>query len=271
MQPMLLDPISLLCGRMVIPPTARAGINWFASRLPGVIVGCLLELFPKHRQLSHRLDRSAKLLAMEPWTRVDPTPSPLDGPLIGIRLWTVIRPNLGLGKPQPRMKGTNATYAWEPGPQEAVCNHYAPPVFLPRMYNTKLSGPQSRTRDVQYRHFHGEEVPVNKCVCGFHAFYNYTNLCEFFSGSLSGIKNASVIGLVRGWGKIHLHPNGWRSRWGEPVALFHGFYQGANDDILPKLAEIYKVPLLSHNAYPYIMGEFGSIVPDEMKPNATKP
>ena len=176
------------------------------------------------------------------------------GPIVGIRVWLVNRN--GLLPLKLGLKGTNSTYIWDPGVNEARCNTYSPatPVWL-----TKTSKPQ---------HAKDKRVPGEACICGFHAFYSLTDLLRYFEQlHMKYILQAGVIGIVRGWGHTRLHPDGWRTQFAEPIALFHGLHESDGEGYLKQLAEIYSLPLLGPGAYPHIMSEFGIIVPEDLRPD----
>lgn len=201
----------------------------------------------------------------------------IDGPLIGIRVWnvnlTTTQTTLHSSGPAPGLQATNACYVWLPGVNEAKCNTYSPLWF--RAFMGSPYSPYGIRRDHMKQH--SPPVPGPGCVCGFHAFYDLDGLQKFFADTLMRSLLASgIVGLVRGWGDVRLHPNGWRSHFAEPMALFQGLNDSKlpkmrNAHLVPEIARTYNVPVLPSSSYPYILEEFGTIVPPTMRPTHEKP
>lgn len=84
----------------------------------------------------------------------------------------------------------------------------------------------------QCRNGHDHRPPAKECGCGLYAYYGVGRFAT--NGSYG-----SVIGLVRGWGKVSVAQDGWRAQYAEIVAIAEG---GPHAD---GIAAAYGVPTMS--------------------------
>lgn len=121
---------------------------------------------------------------------------------------------------------------WDPGINEAKC---------------------IKTRLWQPWHHRGA-APVAGCTCGLYAHHE-----------TAGIDSSGVWGVVKGWGRVQVHQDGWRSQYAELIAIFNRNHE---DTLLQKVAARYNVPILppSFQDGKLLESEFGSFVPKEIRP-----
>lgn len=103
---------------------------------------------------------------------------------------------------------------------------------------------------------HSGPSPVDGCSCGIYAHHE-----DQLSASSSG-----VWGVIRGWGSVRVHPDGWRSEKAELLGIF-----SSNQDqaLLEKVSVRYDVPILPPSFFKQEMieMEFGQFVPEEIRPD----
>lgn len=166
----------------------------------------------------------------------------MDGPVIGVRRWSsrlahgIHLTGIGPHKHLP-------IAVWRPGANQAVC-------ATPATHETEVG---SR-----------EPVPASGCGCGLYAWHEYTDGIGRFADEPTALK--SPVGIVRGWGRMQLHPDGWRSEFAEILALVEN-----GDSRMRNIAERYQVPLLPARSMPEIAIEFGDVVPHWMRPAVINP
>lgn len=175
----------------------------------------------------------------------------INEPIVGVRLWLPIYSHglLEAGLPLPGLRSTAAHYPWVPGKNVAKC-----------------PARNSSIRFPTHVHPDGAAIPAQKCICGLHAFYSPDHLQGFFTGSFLV---RGVMGVVRGWGNVRLHPDGWRSEYAEIMALLshpNNEHNSALAYLLPQIAENYGVPIVNYSLA--ILEEFGTIVPRDLRPHA---
>lgn len=147
-------------------------------------------------------------------------------------------------RPNPKKFGLYSTVAeevWSPGVNEAVCK---PPFFY-----VSRSSPCTIS-------------PNPYCDCGLHAHHSLDLLVESFPHPFTHMR---VYGVVRGWGAVRVHPNGWRAQFAEPLALI---IRDGTSEHVRDLATLYSLPTLPFNAFPEVLTEFGRPVPEELWPEA---
>lgn len=180
----------------------------------------------------------------------------IEEPVIGIRFWRYLRvvdcpANTPMcdrwtwslykeNRLYSTMQGAPWERVWEPGVQTAKCLAMS-----------------------------GHKVPEQRCHCGLHAFYTLDDakhgavaLGLYRHNSPLWMVPSVVMGIVRGWGSVRIHPNGWRSERAEILALF----QHSEGRDIRHLAKIYEVPLLPMGDVDTMLLEYGNPVPDHLKP-----
>jgi hypothetical protein len=128
------------------------------------------------------------------------------------------------------LSGIYIDHIWTPGVNEAEC-----------MKSMRLHRRQ--------------DTPANYCECGLYAFHDW-RVQQFHGTRFPGY----VGGIIRGWGNLRVHHHGWRSQYAEILALFD------LGKTAKRSAEHYGVPLVPPRAMDTIIGEFGQLVPVELRP-----
>lgn len=160
-----------------------------------------------------------------------------DGPVIGVRCWSsqlvggIYLRGIGPCRARPFA-------VWRPGANKAVCG-------TPAAHETYAGM--------------NELPPAPLCGCGLYAYHDYADDIGRFPSEPTGKK--SPVGIVRGWGRMHIHPDGWRAEYAEILALIEN-----GDARLRDVAARYGVPLLSERSMPNIAVEFGNPVPLRIRP-----
>ncbi len=106
-------------------------------------------------------------------------------------------------------------------------------------------------------------APKAGCGCGLYAHYELETVPQSvnFGGNNGGI----MVGAVAGWGRVILHPDGWRAEYAKVIALFR---QGPAD-ALARAEALYGAPVLDGpDQLPAIDAEE---VPKHMRPEETSP
>lgn len=173
-------------------------------------------------------------------------------PVLGIRLWqTLTIENI------PRYAPMCDRWTWA---------QYKPD----RLYGLLLSIPSIRewkqgVNTASCGAYTGHRAPQHKCTCGLYAYHDLEGLMEGQAMADGQIvfQEPYICGLVRGWGQVYAHPNGWRSEKAEILALFGDWGKTKR---IPSIAEYYQVPILTKRSLPAIMEEFGTPVPMDMRP-----
>ncbi len=81
-------------------------------------------------------------------------------------------------------------------------------------------------------------APQKGCGCGLYSHYSLEDL----SRSVNWQGNDGVlVGAVGGWGRVILHPDGWRAEYARVLALFRQGPAAA----LERAAEVYSVPIVA--------------------------
>lgn len=83
------------------------------------------------------------------------------------------------------------------------------------------------------------KAPQAGCGCGLYAHYELDSVPSSvnFGGNAGGI----LVGAVAGWGRVILHPDGWRAELAKVIALFR---QGPAD-ALERSEALYGAPVLA--------------------------
>ena len=167
-------------------------------------------------------------------------PIKLDTPVIGFRTFEIRQAGEGILLPYG-----DFPYIWKPGPQEAKCLH--------------------RTCRNSNNHQVPNPNPPLSRGCGFHGLHEY--------------RNVYPLGVILGWGRIQIHPDGWRSQFAEIVALINNVAKFAemgeyNENkaarMLIQAKNHYKVPLVDNpeDALAIAKELGGEIIPRELREKA---
>lgn len=175
----------------------------------------------------------------------------LEHPVIGIRGWYARPCNSNFGSyrqgDELGLWATSVELEWKPGVNEAVC-------FPPTYSFSKIGQPR---------------CPVSpgdneRCKCGLHAYHDVDHFDRRWPRFMG------VAGIVRGWGAMHVHPNGWRAQYAEVLALISGASKFRQEE-LPVLAEHLGVPVVPMQGLSHLYEEFGKPVPQELRPERAQP
>lgn len=114
-------------------------------------------------------------------------------------------------------------------------------------------------------------VPAPGCHCGFNAYHDLAGLLRNATPDMVGMWN--VVAAVRGWGRVAVHTDGFRSEWVEPVAIIdaHGPRATATPATAKAAAEHAGLPLVDLDQAPGFMREYGDPVPLEHRPPPAPP
>lgn len=168
------------------------------------------------------------------------TPVAPTGPIVGCRVWSY-RLHLGVHLTGIGPYGGKPAAVWRPGVNEAIC-------CTPMMHE-EMEGSSNR-------------VPGTRCGCGFHSYYDWEQRrLRSYHGYIGYIN-----GIVRGWGAMERHPDGWRAQFAEVLALISGVNEKEDPRVI-QVAERYKVPVIPVTAVEAVLSEFGDIFPKEWRPS----
>lgn len=104
---------------------------------------------------------------------------------------------------------------------------------------------------------HHENPPEKDCHCGLNAFFDYQG-----EGWMQHAHKGSVIGAIVGWGKMHVHPDGFRAQYAQIVCLM-----GDGEHYLNDIAAMYQVPLVdSFEELQVEASKHGSPLPENLRP-----
>lgn len=182
----------------------------------------------------------------------------LDFEVIGFRQWKV---NEDL-----RMTSSAQRHEWTAGVNEAECKKVPMPAGSFH-WGTGASPEQQRC----------EHAPGNGCECGLYALHTP----EFWYGPDAAQQGMSmfmfgggevmyVAGLVSAWGRMEVHHNGFRAQYAQPVAI--ALPDRKRDAAIARgVAAEYGLPLVPQSELERIAPEFGSTVPESMRPEKPKP
>jgi hypothetical protein len=162
----------------------------------------------------------------------------LDFEVIGFRQWNV--------DGDLRLTSSAMQYAWTPGVNEAKCC-------------------KGQGKPCKY-------APNPKCECGLYALH----APEFWYGddaaiqgmsmfTVGGMSGMYVAGLLSAWGRMEVHHNGFRAQYAQPVAI--AVPDRKRDAAIARaVAAEYSLPTVPQSELERIAPEFGSPVPESMRP-----
>jgi hypothetical protein len=119
------------------------------------------------------------------------TKESFDQALLGFRLWTVSE--------QGVLQSLTMQANWLPGENQAICTQ----------------GWYERRPRFPFAH----HAPVKRCQCGFHAYHRLDDVREHAAGLHRTLRLDCVLGAVAGWGKVQVHPDGFRAERCQILAL----------------------------------------------------
>lgn len=122
----------------------------------------------------------------------------------------------------------NSHAVWRAGPQRAICGGI----------------------DGEWDH----PAPQENCGCGWYGIFEPPG--------------GGAVGLFRAWGKIIVHPNGFRAEWAEIVCLV-----GERTKKLERAAAYYEIPLFESRdeAVAYARKGGHDFIPEDMRPKSEPP
>jgi hypothetical protein len=185
----------------------------------------------------------------------------LTGEVVGYRQWRVT-PDLEL-----RAAAHRGRDVWSLGENAAVCRRMCDPVSG-SIFST-LVGPIAAPCD---------DTPGPDCECGFYGLHSPNDLWYGSSAlsTLSGLFTFStglddpdplVSGVIVAWGKMQVHHQGFRAEFARVAAL--AIPESKRDAAVARaVAAAYDVPCVPAKALPKIGDEFGSTVPEGLRPPA---
>jgi hypothetical protein len=122
--------------------------------------------------------------------------------LFGQRYWNI-------NSEQMLTSITKNEYQWVPGKNEAICLRNKDIVGLEMMGRTQPNG----TMSAPFKLLHEtESLPIDVCGCGFWAYWSEQN-------AVRQNNKTAVAGVMEGWGKLIVGPNGFRAQYARIVAL----------------------------------------------------
>jgi hypothetical protein len=166
----------------------------------------------------------------------------IDHPIIGFRSFI----------PGPDLDGSVRSrfafaHLWTPGVNQAECRANQHIIGADRIKNPV----SNRVTD---------SVPSTECGCGFYAHHTIRDSREYQPGVYQGDVRP-VFALVKGWGRIQVHYDGFRSQYQEILAIV----PGEDADYDKQAARYYGVPYLTGDIET-IASEFGKRAPVESRP-----
>jgi hypothetical protein len=79
-----------------------------------------------------------------------------------------------------------------------------------------------------------------------------------------------VRGLIAAWGQVEVHYDGFRAQYAKPVAI--AIPQGKRDAAIARaVAAEYHLPTVPESELERVAGEFGSVVPEDLRPPKPAP
>lgn len=170
----------------------------------------------------------------------------VDHPVIGFRTWKY-------GGPGKDLKSVAQTHRW-----------------------TK----RIEARCLRPIHLHRGHAPAEGCDCGLYAFHDLPDAITY----RTALDVTDVVGIVRGWGSLRVHQDGWRAQYAEILAIVEPPIQ---DVRIPSQATIvaakhkralaaaheagrhYGVPVIPAQGATAMACEFGSFVPVDLRPTSS--
>lgn len=174
-------------------------------------------------------------------------------PVIGLRHWNVT--------PEGELHSPIIEGVWQPGVNVAKC------------IKGRVWQPWN----------HDGPSPVGGCSCGIYAHHEQVGISH----------SSGIIGVVRGWGSVRVHPDGWRAEKARIVALvdeqklpyfecdpfsstsvstesqsviIFKTLEGRPRLLMQAASLRYDVPIITARQAANSLDEFGTSVPDNLKP-----
>jgi hypothetical protein len=169
----------------------------------------------------------------------DKDKQPITHPVIGFRSWIPTREKDGAL--QSRF---GHLYVWTKGANQAKCYRYEHAIG-----NKQIRSPQNN-RVV-------DGVPSSECSCGLYCHHDYQKSLDYIPGS-----DIVIFGIVKGWGRVEVHYDGFRCQYAEILAIV----PGPNMEYAKKAADFYDVPLITGGDIELIASEFGKKCPTTSRP-----
>ena len=107
-------------------------------------------------------------------------------------------------------------------------------------------------------------APEKGCGCGLYAHYSLEDLSKSVHW---GDDSGTIVGAVAGWGRVILHPDGWRAQYAHVLALFRQGPAAA----LERAAVVYGVPIVAGPLELDRLDIEAQPVKDSMKPEPEGP
>lgn len=179
----------------------------------------------------------------------------LTHPVVGVRAWFlyprrnewIMENSYPRQDEEPGLHSVTCHTSWRIGINRAKCT---PPVDLPDQ-------PQPCN-----------DPPNILCNCGLYAYHSMEFCMKNYNDYFLG-----CFGIVRGWGKLQCHPDGWRSQYAEVLALVSdqpilsaGAVRFWRPPAIKYLAKMFGVPVVPYGAFPAMLTEFGRQVPVDIRP-----
>jgi hypothetical protein len=164
-------------------------------------------------------------------------------PAIGFRVWRIDEQLTG-----PRLTSPNRYTTWLPdAPVRARCIDESGAPILTKAHRKE---PQVAP-------------PIEGCTCGIYAYHEPVQM-------VSSITSHLVGGAILAWGRLTIHPEGFRAEFARPLALCypHMFLAGSTAVQLARLADRYRLPVLDVSHVDVFAAEFGERYSPEAEPSA---
>lgn len=177
----------------------------------------------------------------------------LQGEVIGFRQWTV--------DPDLRLASASGRGVWLPGENVARCES---PNHGPGLYGEGCTP--------------CDHAPGADCHCGFYALHDpsfwYGDGGHMGGGIAFALTLRSrplyVAGLVAAWGRLRVHHSGFRAERAKVVAL--AIPDGKRDAAIARAAAAeYGVPTVPQAELERVASEFGSTMPESLRPEKQSP
>lgn len=107
-------------------------------------------------------------------------------------------------------------------------------------------------------------APQKGCGCGLYSHYTLEHLSRSVNWQN---QDGIVVGAVGGWGRVILHPDGWRAQYAQVLALFRQGPAAALD----RAAKLYNVPIVAGPLELDRLDLEAEPVQEAMKPEAEGP
>lgn len=180
----------------------------------------------------------------------------LEHPIIGVRAWFlyprrdewILENAYPTSEDEPGLYSVTCHTQWHPGVNIARCK---PPLDIPSLHAVPCNNP-----------------PNILCNCGLYCYHGLEECMHNYNDYFLG-----CFGIVRGWGIVQCHPDGWRSEFAEVLALIGAQPQASRGSVqfwrpaaLKYVANLFEVPIVPYGAFPAMLSEFGKQVPESIRP-----